>query len=281
MVRSVGPASRHQLREAARPGKKGNDHDHQTTGRHGRGAPGRYRHSGHAATQAHHPRQRAARRPGRRDARGHRKASNQASTQPQGEPTGDRPGRGRAGDVRCPGRLRLLARKANRTRECLGRLGSGASGSHQAGRGRIPGRRERPAPGLDHGLQRDHGGLGPAVRRRPGPALPRRDLRQRRSGPYPAAAGAAHHRRHGRPDQRSHQHSRPGPGERPRLVDGGHDRPGPGASAPHSGAAPGAVRHLPGHRHGAALPGSDTSDPQRRTAGSGGRSFPSRSEHGV
>ena len=198
-----------------------------------RGAPGRrYPHTGHAATQAHQRGQRGTRRPGRRGARGHRKAGNQASAQPPGEPTGDRPGRGHCGDAACPGRLQLLARKANHIRQCLGRLGSGASGSHPAGRGRVPGRRERPAPGLDHGLHRDHGGLGPTVRRRPGPALPGRDLRQRRSGPYPAAAGAAHHRRHGRPDQRSDQHSRLGPAEHPGLVDGRHDRPGPGGPAP-------------------------------------------------
>ena len=33
-----GSAARHQLRQTARPEKKGNDHDHQTTGQYGRGA---------------------------------------------------------------------------------------------------------------------------------------------------------------------------------------------------------------------------------------------------
>ena len=61
----------------------------------------------------------------------------------------------------------------------------------------------------------------------------------------------------------------------------GHDRPGPGGPAPYASAPPGAMRHLPGHRRGAALPGSDPSAPQRRAAGSGGRAFPGRSEQGA
>ena len=62
----------------------------------------------------------------------------------------------------------------------LDRLRAGADRAHTAGHHRLPHHRKRTATGLDHRVQRNHAGLGPALRRRPGPALPRRDLRQRR-----------------------------------------------------------------------------------------------------
>ena len=131
----------------------------------------------------------------------------------------------------------------------LRRVGASASRSHQARHRRLPGRRQRPPAGLDHGLRLDDGGLGPAADSRPGPAQPGGDVRQLRSWPYPAHARRTdrdtHRRRHGRPDQCAHRHPRPRQAGRTGLVDGRHGRPGPGGPAPRAGAPPGAVRHLP------------------------------------
>ena len=80
---------------------------------------------------------------------------------------------------------------------CRRRCGSRTPGWVPSGTGSS----ERPSAGLDHGLRRDHGGLGSAAGSRPRPAQPGRDVRQRRHWPYPATArGAdrdAHHRHHG------------------------------------------------------------------------------------
>ncbi len=59
----------------------------------------------------------------------------------------------------------------------LDRVRAGADRADQAWHRGLPRHRERSAPGPDHRVQRNHGKLGPALRRRPGRALSRRDLR--------------------------------------------------------------------------------------------------------
>ena len=159
----------------------------------------------------------------------------------------------------------------------LDHVRAGADRAHQAGHGRLPHRRKRAAPGPDHRLRRNHGELGPALRRRTRPSLPRRDLRQRRRRPDTGPAGTAHHRRDGQPDQRAHQRARPQPARRPRLVDGQHDRPGPRGAPPRPGAPPGPVRQLPRQRDGdTALRARDRRAHQRRPAAGDGRPVPRR-----
>ena len=148
----------------------------------------------------------------------------------------------------------------------LGYLDAGPGRADRARDGRVPGGRQRAAAGPDHGLRGNDGDLGTAVRGHPGPAFPGRDLRQRGDRQHPGAPVAAHHRRHGQPDQRAHQRPRPRPTGRPRLVDGRHDRPGAGRPAPGPGAAAGAVRHLPRRRHGDTAAGEDQRPHQRQRA---------------
>ena len=93
----------------------------------------------------------------------------------------------------------------------LDRVRASADRAHHAGHSRLPGHGKRPATGPDHGLRRNHGNLGPALRRRPRRALPRRHLRQRRHRRDAGPAGAAQHRRDGQPDQRPHRRPRPRP----------------------------------------------------------------------
>ena len=126
-----------------------------------------------------------------------------------------------------------------RARHGVDHVGARADRADEARHRRLPRRRQRAAADLGHGLRRNHGDMGPAAGQRPGPALSRGDLRQRRPRRDGGPAGAAQHRRHGEPDQRADHRARPRPAGRPWLVDGHHDRPGPRGAAPGPGEPPG------------------------------------------
>jgi hypothetical protein len=106
------------------------------------------------------------------------------------QPGYDRPGLDQPGYDR-PGLDQAWFDRPGFDRPGLGGVGRGADRPYRARRRRVPGRRKRATSGHDHGLRRDHGGLGSAVRGRPGPALPGGDLRQRRGGPDAGAASPA------------------------------------------------------------------------------------------
>ena len=143
----------------------------------------------------------------------------------------------------------------------LSRVGARASRSHQARRRRVPGRRERPPAGLDHGLRRDHGGLGSAAGSRPRPAQPGGDVRQRRSRPHAATARGrtATLTIDAMADQTSALIDTLGLG-RPDVLGwsmGGMIAQALAVLHPPQVAPPGTVRHLPRDRDGRALAGGN------------------------